>query len=253
MLTEFKPDMKHSTMDVSSMIIEKPLIAKNQGTQLLRVSATADWASASVAIRYYSVTAQGQKILDHAKCTLKYADGNAWAEEWKRSAYLIKGRIDSLEQGVDGGKTHKIKRGMAYKLFSALVEYDQKYKGLEEVVIDSAALESTARVVLQATEKDGDFYQSPYWIDSLGHISGFTMNANDAIDSKSQVFVNHGWDSMRCSKKFSFNTDYRTYVKMQKSTGTMYVGDVYIFEGDNIVAVFGGVRVSQISIHFTRK
>ena len=227
------------------MIIEKPLIAKSQGSQLLRVSATADWRSGHVVMSYYSVTSKGQKIIDHAKCIVKYGDPNAWTEEWKRNTYLIKHRINELNHGVNGGKSHKIKRGMAYKLFSSFVEYDQKFRGMEEVILDSDQLEATARIVFQATEKDGNFYQSPYWNDSLGHVSGFIMNANDTIDSKAQVFVNHGWDSMRCSKKFSSEKVYQNYVRMQKVGGTMHVGDVYIFEDDAIIAVFGGVKVSK--------
>ena len=228
------------------MVIEKPLIAKNQGSQLLRVSATADWNLKHVVMNYYSVTSKGQKIIDHAKCVVKYGDPKAWAEEWKRNTYLIKHRVNELHHGVNGGKTHKIKRGMAYKLFGSFVEYGEKFRGMEEVVLDSDQLEATARIVFQATEKDGNFYQSPYWNDSLGHVSGFIMNANDAIDSKAQVFVNHGWDSMRSSKKFSSDKTYQNYVRMQNVGGTMHVGDVYIFEDDAIIAVFGGVKVSEL-------
>lgn len=131
---------------------------------------------------------------------------------------------------------------MAYKLFGALVDYDAKYRGMEEVTLDSAAYEATARVKFQTT--DGGFYLSPYWIDSLGHLAGFTMNANDAVDSKTQVFVNHGWESMRCATRFAAEKVYQTYVRMQNVGGTMFSGDVYIFEEDEIVAVFGGIKVS---------
>ena len=62
-------------------------------------------------------------------------------------------------------------------------------------------------------------------------------------DSKNQVFVNHGWDSMRCLKKFSPDVTYRTYVRMQPWQNNIWAGDVYIFEGDDIIAVFGGVKV----------
>lgn len=130
---------------------------------------------------------------------------------------------------------------MVYKLFSALVDYDVNYKSIEEVILDSEHYEATALVKFQAPP--GNFYHNPFWIDSLGHLSGFVMNANDATDSKNQVFVNHGWDSMRCLKEFSSDVTYRTYVRMQPWQNSIWAGDVYIFDGDDIIGVFGGVKV----------
>lgn len=233
-------------MAVSDMVVDKPLIATGKGAQLFQASASADWQTGQVIIHIYSVTAAGKKITDHANCKVNYAPKDEWLTEWKRSTYLIRSRIDILKQSVEDGQSHKLKAGMAYKLFGALVDYSQSYQGMREVVLDSAQLEATARVEFQTTEKDGDFYFSPFWIDSLGHLAGFVMNANDGIDSKSTVFVNHGWESMRCATKFSREKIYQTYVRMQNVSGTMFAGDVYIFDKDTVVAVYHGVKVSLV-------
>ena len=227
------------------MVIEKPLIAKGQGTQLFRATITADWNTSSAIVTYYSVTPDGRKTVDHAKCTVEYGDGNTWLEKWKREEYLIKHRIQMLHAAVSEGQIDRIKRGMAYKLFSSLVHYDQMYRGMEEVALDSSELEATARVALKVTENDGKFHTSPCWIDSLGHLSGFIMNANDSVDSSSQVYINHGWDSMRCCTKLSNEKTYQTYVKMQQVNKTMFSGDVYILEDGAIVGVNRGVQVRQ--------
>lgn len=224
------------------MTVPKPLIAKNDGPQLFRATATADWNEKCASVQIYSVNADGKKTVDHGSCLVKFSDCNVWKEEWRRHAYLIWRSIDRLFQSAAEGEGHKLGRGMVYKLFSALVEYDSNYKSMEEVILDSEQYEATARVKFQA--KPGNFHRNPFWIDSLGHLSGFVMNANDATDSKTHVFVNHGWDSMRCSKKFSADTTYRTYVKMQLWQNNIYAGDVYVFEGDDIIAVYGGVKVS---------
>lgn len=134
---------------------------------------------------------------------------------------------------------------MIYKLFRALVDYDADYKSIEEVILDSDQYEATALVTLQTTP--GNFHRNPYWIDSFGHLSGFVMNASDATDSRNEVFVNHGWDSMRCLKKFSSGITYRTYVRMQPWQNSIWAGDVYIFDGEGIVAVFGGVKVGHLA------
>jgi naphtho-gamma-pyrone polyketide synthase len=225
------------------MTVPKPLLAKT-GKELFRVSATANWANQSASVRVWSVTPEGKKILDHASCEVKFFDCAASEMEWRRSSYLIKRSIELLEENVLKGDAHRLKRGMVYKLFSALVDYDENYQSIREVVLDSEHHEATACVKFQAPP--ANFHRNPYWIDSFGHLSGFIMNASDGTDSKNQVFVNHGWDSMRCLKKFSPDVTYRTYVRMQPWRDSIWAGDVYIFEGDDIVAVYGGVKVGSV-------
>lgn len=205
------------------------------------MSATANWAEENAQLKVWSVTPEGKKILDHATCTVKFFDTSVAEAEWKRSAYLIKRSIQHLQESTETGDAHRMKRGMVYKLFSALVEYDENYKSIQEVILDSENHEATALVKFQAPP--GNFHRNPFWIDSIGHLSGFIMNASDGTDSKNQVFVNHGWDSMRCLKKFDPSVTYRTYVRMQLWKDSIYAGDVYLFDGDNIVGVFGGVKV----------
>lgn len=231
-------------VDVADMKVGKALTQSGNGSQLLRVSATANWAKQTAHMTFFSVNAEGKKTSDHAICTVRFGDRNDWAKDWKRNTYLIKSRIDALHRGVNDGQSHKVKRGMAYKLFGAVVEYGKAYQGMQEVVLDSDMLEATAQVKFQATEKDGNFNFGPYRIDSLGHIAGFIMNANDNNDSKATVFVNHGWDRMRCVAPFDSEKTYQTYNKMQNIGGTLFSGDTYILEGGNIVAVFEGIKVS---------
>lgn len=234
--------MKDLGLDVCDMLVPKPLIAKASGeSQFFRAEATVVWEEKAAKVKIYSVTAEGKKLVDHASCVVKFSDCSEWKQDWKRHSYLIQRSIDRLMQSAATGESHKLGRGMIYKLFGALVDYDNNYKSIEEVILDSEHYEATARVKFQA--KDGNFHRNPFWIDSLGHISGFVMNANDAIDSRNEVYVNHGWDTMRCSKKFSVDSTYRTYVRMQHWQNTVYAGDVYIFEGDEIIAVYGGVKV----------
>jgi len=182
--------------DVADMKVGSPLIATNNVPQLVRVSTSANWATRSADLHVYSVDTDGKKTADHARCTIRFGNRNEWSKEFKRHAYLINHRIDSLNRGVNGGQSHKIKRSMAYKLFGAVVKYDEAYQGMEEVVFDNEMFEATARVKSQTTESQGKFNVGPYWIDSLGHIAGFIMNANDSTDPSIQVFINHGWDRL---------------------------------------------------------
>ncbi|KAL6716883.1 hypothetical protein ACLMJK_004795 [Lecanora helva] len=231
-------------LNVADMKVERPLIAVSGSHQVLRVSASASWKDNVISLSFSSTNVQGRKVADHAACIVKLTMNQTWLQDWKRNAYLVRSRIKALQHGVDDGVSHKLKRGIAYKLFSALVDYSANYQGMQEVVLDSEELEATAKISF-GTGDDGYSF-NPCWVDSFGHLAGFIMNANDNVQSKEQVFVNHGWDAMRSATTFSKDKKYRTYNRMQLVSGTMYSGDTYIFEEDQVVAIFEGVKFQGV-------
>jgi naphtho-gamma-pyrone polyketide synthase len=230
------------SFDVGDMKVAKPLVASGS-KQLLRVSASVDVDQKEAALSFYSVSPSGSKLADHATCQVRICENATRKDEWRRMSFLINHRLDALDDSVHSGCAHKMKRGIVYKLFSSLVDYSPGYRGMEEVTLDSAELEATAKVRFQCGAEG--FGLNPQWIDSLGHIAGFIMNANDSVVSKDMVFVNHGWDNMEISTAFSEDKTYRTYNRMQLTTNNLYVGDTYILENKEIVAIFSGIKVSR--------
>ena len=231
-------------LEVNNVRVDNPLIALTTETShRFRVSAKTDWASHVIAMQIYSVNSSGKRTTSHAKIDVQVTPQQRWVSDWKRNTHLIASRIDALDQSVrsGSGESHMIKRGMAYKLFGAIVQYGKEYQGMSEVILDSNRLEAVATVQLQVGQEG--FTLNPKWIDSLGHIAGFIMNANDAVDSRTQVFINHGWERMRVAEPISESKTYRAYNRMQLVEGTSYAGDTYILEGGRIVAIFEGVRV----------
>ena len=241
-----RPPDQNTAYDVCDMEVFKPLIAKigSKEPQIVRLTATTDSQLDHAQLLFSSGT--GKAKIEHAKCTVKYGDKSAWLSTWQRSAYLVRGRVEALKTAQKDGRAHRLLRGMVYKLFAALVQYDSKYRGMEEVILDSAELEATAKVAFQTKETDGSFYCSPYWIDSLGHLSGFIVNGSDGVDSANQVYVSHGWQSLRIAKPLSADKKYQTYVKMQPAPGKMVAGDIYIFEEDVVIGVFEGLKFQCI-------
>lgn len=230
-------------LEINNVRVDNPLIALHTETShRFRVSAKAEWSSNLISMQIYSVNSSGKRTTSHAKIDVQVAPQQRWITEWKRNTHLITSRIDALDQSIrsDSG-SHMIKRGMAYKLFGALVQYGKEYQGMSEVILDSNRLEAVATVDLQIGQEG--FTLNPRWIDSLGHIAGFIMNANDGVDSRTQVFINHGWERMRVAAPISEGKTYRAYNCMQLVEGTSYAGDTYILEGGQIVAIFEGVRV----------
>ncbi|KAJ4396512.1 hypothetical protein N0V93_000731 [Gnomoniopsis smithogilvyi] len=241
-----RPGAEKIGCNVGGMEVPKTLIFDDTlENHILRLKVTANVATGSADCVWSTGT--GAKRVEHALCNVRYGNIDDWASEFERSDYLIKGRIDSLKAAEKVGKASKIGRGLAYKLFAALVDYDDRYRGMEEVILDSNACEATAKVVFQTSEKDGNYHFSPFWIDSLCHISGFIINGTDAVDSREQVFISHGWGSMRFTETPVANKEYRTYIRMQPVRGSkMMAGDAYVFDGDRLIGITGDIRFQAI-------
>jgi len=247
---QLRPNMDTPGLNVCAVEVTKTLIPQfppPAAGQHLQIESTADLEINQVEVKFRTVTADGSKVYtEHAVAIVKYEDVNTWKEEWGRVQYMVQTQIDLLKQKLETGAAHKVLRGMAYKLFKALVNYADNYRGMEEVILDGKTTEATAQVQFQTTAADGDFFCSPYWIDSLAHLSGFIVNASDHLDSDNSVYISHGWNSVKFAKKFSPEKKYRSYVRMQPAPGNISVGDVYIMEGEEIVGVVLGLKFQNI-------
>ncbi|KXJ91143.1 melanin synthase [Microdochium bolleyi] len=241
-----RPDAADIGVNVAHMECPKSLIFNTKAdSQILRMRATVDVAACKADVVW--TTGEGAQLVEHAMCKVSFGKKQEWLSEFERIGYLIKSRIDLLHAAESRGDASKIGRGLAYKLFAALVDYDRRYRGMESVILLSESCEATAKVVFQTTPEDGTFRVAPYWIDSLCHISGFIVNGTDAVDSREQVYISHGWGSMRFAEDFDVSTPYRTYIRMQPIKGSkMMSGDAYIFNGDKLVGITGDIRFQAI-------
>ena len=245
---ELTNDSTEASLNCGNVEVTKPLVVKAQSNepQILQITITADLGKRRAQICYSSINAQGKETVVHANGTVTFEDRSIWSSNWASTAYLIHGRIDILKDRLANGNADSVSRGLAYKIFAALVQYDKKYQGMENVILDGANFEATSLVKFQTEEKDGTFFCSPFWIDSLAHLSGFILNGSGAVDSGQFVYISHGWESMRLSQKLDRNTEYRSYVKMQPAPNNVMSGDVYILQGEEIIGVVGGVKFQRI-------
>ncbi|KAI9833795.1 MAG: hypothetical protein M1819_003530 [Sarea resinae] len=244
--TKMEPGKQTPAMDVLHMEVFRPLIVqKDSQNQLVRVSATRAAHSNSVEIHFSSE--DGSESHDHARCTVGFGLGNEWKSGWAKTAYLIKTRMDGLVSSASVGVAHRLLGPMVYKLFAALVMYDEKYRGLREVFLDSGLNEAVASVRFQPSAGNGEFTYSPYWIDSIVHLAGFVLNGN-VTTAEDTVYISHGWESLRIADSLSEDRPYTSYVRMQPASSGrgVFVGDVYIFDGDDVVAVCSGLKFQEM-------
>jgi iterative type I PKS product template protein len=195
---------------------------------------------------FFELPEEASLITLHAKCTAGFGDQSTWLSEWQQTAHMITSRAEALHTQAKEGKSHTLLQRMAYKLFASLVQYEDSYRGMQRVVLDGKNLEATANVVCQRLDDGQNFVCAPYWVDSIGHLGGFVTNANDELDSKTQVYVSHGWESMRFSRPLEPGKQYQTYVRMLPAEGKMVAGDVYMLEGGSIIGLVGGLKFQCI-------
>ncbi|KAI1621793.1 polyketide synthase [Exophiala viscosa] len=234
-------------INIGGMDNPAPLLLKNINqpeSQIFRMNMTIDMDARKAD---FNVTSNnGKKDVVHAKCVIRFEDAAAWKEEWSKTSYLIQSRIDLLKHKMENGEADKVSRSMAYKLFGALVDYSDIYQGMQSVIFDGPEFEATSTIKLRAGPNDGDFFFSPYHVDSACHLSGFTVNAT--VNRMEECYISHGWGNLRFTEPLKHDKQYFAYVKMQPVAGSkMRAGDVYVFnENKEVIGVAGAVRFQCI-------
>ncbi|KAI1170433.1 ketoacyl-synt-domain-containing protein [Nemania sp. FL0916] len=232
-------------MDVRDMEVNRPLVLEESTQQLVFMTAHQAKASETIWVQFSSRL--DTSTVMHAKCQVVFGDGHSWRSGWNQVSDLVRDRIDLLTSLSPPRPTQKVLRPMAYKLFAALVDYDEQFHGMEEIHFDSEMLEATAKVRFR-TQADSYFHHHPCWIDSLAHISGFVLNGTETTPSDT-VYISHGWKSIKIAvPTLSPQRVYNSYVRMkedQQIRGTM-IGDVYILEERNVIALVQEIRFRRV-------
>ncbi|KAK5088555.1 polyketide synthase [Lithohypha guttulata] len=234
-------------INIGTMDNPAPLLLKNikePESQTFKSSCTVDLAAGKAD---FTITSwNGKKDVVHAKCVCVFEDPETWKSEWAKQAYLVQSRIDLLKHKVENGEADKVSRPMAYKLFTALVDYTDAFQGMQSVLFDGPEFEAASTVKFRPGASEGSFFMNPYIIDSLCHITGFTVNAT--VNPQDECYISHGWSSLRLAEKPQLDKTYSAYVKMQPVAGSkMRAGDVWIFnDKKEVVGVAGGIRFQCI-------
>ena len=142
-------------------------------------------------------------------------------------------------------RTYVFNKPMIYKMVATLADFDPDYRALDEIVLDSSAMEATSIANFKDIKQEGKFFTNPAYVDALSQSAGFVMNANDKSNLELEVFVNHGWNSFQLVEDLSPQKNYETHVAMLESSGKLWRGNIFVLDGDKVVALFEGIAVSQ--------
>lgn len=124
-----------------------------------------------------------------------------------------------LEKGLATGKSYRFNKPMIYKMITALADFDPNYRALNQIILDSDAMEASSIVGFADINKGGNFHTHPAYIDGLSQVGGFVMNANERSDLNVEVFINHGWKSFQLYENLSASKTYSTHVSMYEKPG----------------------------------
>ena len=240
---KFDSNSRGNDVNIVNMVVTKGLVAQKDRSkpQIFQVSATADFTLGILDLEWRNVQNDGQLGDVFATANVEYGSAQSWLREWSRVAHLVEGRIEALERMAKDGTANKLSRSMAYRLFSNLVDYSEKYRGIQSVTLDR--FEAVANVELHR-EVTGLWTIPPYFLDSVAHLAGLIMNGSDAMDTAAFYCVTPGWESLRLARSLKAGGKYRSYVKMIPTAddGSVYLGDVYIFEGETIIGMVGSIQ-----------
>jgi iterative type I PKS product template protein len=240
------PGKPQRATSLESLDITNPLTVSGlDSDKIVRVTAvassSADWA---VQISFSSI--DNLKSQSHGSCHVKFEDEAEWTEEWDKTSYLVRSRMESMFEAAKTGKAQRLSRRFVYKLFNNVVHYSEPYQGLSEVILGGQEDDAVAIVNFKSLPAGSKFTWAPYWTDPLVHLAGFVLNGN--ADTPDDIaYLSAGLKSFRVAGELSETKTYFSYVRMRQSRQKgILTGDVYVFEGQKVVAVAAGLMFQKM-------
>ncbi|KAL5363086.1 hypothetical protein BJX96DRAFT_186572 [Aspergillus floccosus] len=235
------------SMDFCNVQIFQGLVAKRSqaNPQWLRVRAEADLKLLSVRISFEHVLEDGcdpQETLATGMVTC--GDSQVWSDEWATQADLLISRVDALCQLAREGQASRLSGNLVYSLFKNLVDYAEKYRGIQSVVLHH--LEGVAEVTLPPGEVG--WTAAPNYVDSVAHVAGFILNGSNALNDPDTVYVMDGWKSMRFSQSLVPGARYQSYTSLKpaKQKPGFYISDVFVIHDSQIVGQIRGMTMRPL-------
>lgn len=237
-------------MDVADIEVLHATVASpaKNITQPLFLDAHLDLSTRRMSLAWFNIdpSTGGKALESYASGAVRFeSNPEIWQTEWDRMAHLIIGRIEALERMALENKASQLSKALAYALFKNVVDYADRYRGMDRVVIHD--YEAFADITL-IPERHGVWHTPPHWIDSVSHLAGLVMNGSDASNTRDNFYVTPGYDCYRLIKRLEPGAKYQSYVRMfpLPEEANMYAGDLYILQGGQIIGFVGHLKFRQV-------
>lgn len=261
-------------MTICNMEVERALVAQEMSPQWLRTTVEVDWSKETASCSFGSVDvsyswsvsvsskqgsyfpvqkpltrkqSQGTTLLEHARCSIHFRQEHILTNQHAKE---VQRKIEDLREGLASDRCYKYNKPMIYRMVATVAEFDSRYRGLKEIILDSNAMAASGTLDFRALVdmNDGSRFSHthPAYIDAFSQVAGFVMNANDNSDLEKEVFVNHGWDSLEFYTHIDPTIPYQCYTEMTRYEGSLYQGSVIIISSDKVVGKFENLKVSLL-------
>jgi iterative type I PKS product template protein len=250
-IDKYAPRLKGCVIGVEDLTIESALVAPRIPQQkVLRCSIEFNMESCAATCRFATLDSRTQKPQQHSHCKLVFRERTAALGDVQGQIEAAKSRIEALNKEVSVGRAFRFSKAMVYKMVGSLAQFDPDFRQLDEVVLNSDAMDASSLVSFASlTSRPGTtFHTNPAAIDAIGQSAGFVMNGNERADLEREVFVNHGWQSFQLFEPLAKDKKYRTYCKMEEKPAKRWEGDCLVLdcEEDRVVAWFGGINLQGV-------
>ncbi|KAH7382523.1 putative polyketide synthase [Phaeosphaeria sp. MPI-PUGE-AT-0046c] len=230
---------------INDMVVEKALVVQTGMPQWLE---TRVHIGQHIRCGFWTVQNDGSDIMRHATCELRYESPNS-PEALHEQAHPVAAAIKDMQDNLRSGNGYRFNTSMIYRMVATLADFSPSYRGLSEIVLNSASMSALGIVDFNALPKEEHklkFAAHPAHIDSFSQLAGFVMNANEASDLEAECFVNHGWGSLAIYEEFDATEAYQAYVKMSEKEKKVWQGTVTVLRGCRVVAVFKDITLQGI-------
>ena len=136
-------------------------------------------------------------IIELMRCKVVIGDGEDWANDANRNAYLYQSRMDLLNLFLTNGQTSRLSQSEVYQKFSSFTDYKPTFQGIREVLLNLGCLEAAAKICLPPNK--GTHVCDPRWLDTLYKCQAWLSTAAMAARPKPITLAMAGTGCTFCS------------------------------------------------------
>ncbi|PCG98961.1 Acyl transferase/acyl hydrolase/lysophospholipase [Penicillium occitanis (nom. inval.)] len=245
-----KKDGGQKHLQIRNLELNHPVVASGDPKQTLQISAERE-ARTGHQVKITFHLHDGSSLQEIGGCRVNTYTPQEWENDWSKTSFFVKSRMDSLVESVKAGRGDHLRRSVIYKLFASLVTYDPKYQAIEEMFWDEQSNDAVANISLKPYNGRGHFECLPYWTDPLVHLAGFVLNVN-LTSASDDVWLSSGVTRMQLHEELSTDTQYVSYVHSHApDEHDVSLSDVYVFNEKGLVGFCSLVfqKMPRIVLH----
>ncbi|KAL8785194.1 MAG: hypothetical protein Q9195_008727 [Heterodermia aff. obscurata] len=190
-----------------------------------------------------SVTSLDHGNVELLRCKVVTSDGKDWVADANNHAYLYQSRMDLLGLFLANGHTLKLAPSEVYQNSSSLPNFEDKFQGIQEILLNLESLEAVAKIILPPSKEI--YICDPHWLDNFTRVPSLVVNHGRTADNH---FSCRGWSSLHILLRLESGTIYRAHVRMQPcGQGNSMIGDLHILdEGGRAAVVIKSIQFKPV-------